>query len=367
MSLSHPGLTDLGFSEFFASQFESHHMQERIPARVARGDRELYHVLTDADAAPVRAEVSGRLRHEALEAADYPAVGDWVAITPPEGGTTLIQAVLPRATSFTRKAPGRETIEQVVAANVDTVFLVAGLDHDFNLRRMERYLVSARESGAEPVLVLNKADVLLAADPGSFAVRLAETEEIAGGAPVHALSAQTGEGLAPLQAYLGRGRTIALLGMSGVGKSTLVNALLGEERQAIAPVRDQDQRGRHTTTHRELVRMREGAWLLDTPGMRVLALWGGEEGVTAAFGDVESYAARCRFGDCRHAGEPGCAVGAALASGELTEGRYASWQKLEREARAFAARHDKRLQSVERARWKAITRSVRDRPPKGAR
>jgi ribosome biogenesis GTPase len=360
-------LIDLGFTEFFERSFVPHRAQQRMPARVARADKGLYHVLIDADAAAVRAEVSGRLRHAARGAADFPAVGDFVAIAPPEGGTTLIHAVLPRATEFTRKAPGKETIEQVVAANVDTVFLVAGLDNDFNLRRMERYLVAARESGATPVILLNKADLLLRSDPGAFAVRLAETEEISGGAPVHALSAHTGEGLDPLTGYLERGRTIALLGMSGVGKSTLVNALLGEERQATGAVREHDQRGRHTTTHRELVRMKEGAWMLDTPGMRVLALWGGEEGVTAAFGDVETFAARCRFGDCAHAGEPGCAVGAALASGELPEERFASWRKLQREARAFAARHDKRLQSEERARWKSITKSVRDRPPKGAR
>jgi ribosome biogenesis GTPase len=360
-------LTDLGFNDAFAARFAPHQALGRVPARVARGERDLFHVLTDADAAPVRAEVSGKLRHEAAGASDFPAVGDWVAIAPPEGGTTLIHAVLERATAFTRLAPGRETIEQVVAANVDTVFLVAGLDHDFNLRRLERYLVAARESGAAPVLVLNKADVLLASNPGAFAVRLTEAEEIAAGAPVHALSAVTGDGVAALAPYLARGCTIALLGMSGVGKSTLVNALLGQERQATGPVREHDQRGRHTTTHRELVRLPEGAWLLDTPGMRVLALWGGEEGVTASFGDVESFAARCRFGDCAHAGEPGCAVGAALAGGALPEERYASWQKLEREARAFAARHDKRLQSEEKARWKAITKSVRDRPTKGAR
>jgi ribosome biogenesis GTPase len=358
-------LIELGFTEFFESSFTPHRSAQRVPARVARADRELYHVLIDADAAPLRAEVSGRLRHEAHSAADYPAVGDWVAIAPPDGGLAIIHAVLPRATAFARQAPGRETVEQVVAANVDIVFLVAGLDADFNLRRIERYLVAARESGADPVIVLNKADLLLASNPGTFAVRLAEVEEVSGGAKVCAVSALEGDGLAPLAIYLARGRTVALLGSSGVGKSTLVNALLGEERQATGAVRAQDQRGRHTTTHRELVRLPGGAWLLDTPGMRELALWGGDEGVSATFADVETLAAHCRFGNCAHLGEPGCAVQAALDTGMLTEERYASWTKLQREARAFAARHDKRLQSEQRARWKAITRSVRDRPKKG--
>ncbi len=360
-------LHDLGFTDALASSFTPHQQQDRIPARVARADKTLYQVLLEPDAPPVRAEVSGRLRHEALGAGDFPAVGDWVAIAPPEGGTAIIHAVLPRRTVFARTAPGRETVEQVVAANVDTVFLVGGLDGDFNPRRIERYLVAARESGAAPVVVLNKADVLLAANPAQFAVRLTEVEEIAGGAPVHAVSALAGDGLEPLRAHLGRGQTVALLGSSGVGKSTLVNALAGEARQATGAVRETDHRGRHTTTHRELVRLEGGAWLIDTPGMRELALWGGDEGVSATFGDLETLAATCRFGDCAHGSEPGCAVQAALADGTLPQERYASWRKLQREARAFAARHDKRLQSVERARWKAITKSVRDRPPRGMR
>jgi len=354
-------LTELGFAASFADAFAPFASRSLLPARVARMDKGLYHVLIASDADPLRAETSGRLRHEAREPADLPAVGDWVAIAAPEGGTTLIHAVLPRATAFTRTAPGRETVEQVVAANVDTAFLVAGLDNDFNLRRLERYLVAARESGARPVIVLNKADVL---PPTQFAVRLAETEEIAAGAPVHALSASRGDGLEALVPHLVPGSTIALLGMSGVGKSTLVNALLGFERMATGGVREGDQRGRHTTTHRELVRLPSGAWLLDTPGMRSLALWGGEEGVSSTFDDVATIAARCRFGDCAHQGEPGCAIAAALQSGELPEERYASWRKLQREARAFAARHDKRLAAQEKARWKAITKSVRDRPTK---
>ncbi|MEP7027731.1 MAG: ribosome small subunit-dependent GTPase A [Candidatus Eisenbacteria bacterium] len=360
-------LEDLGYNDAFASSFAPHEKQRRHPARVARADKHLYQVFLSADASPERAEVSGRMRHEALGPADFPAVGDWVAVAPPVGGTAVIHAVLPRATVFARTAPGRETVEQVVAANVDTVFLVGGLDGDFNPRRIERYLVAARESGAAPVVVLNKADVLLAADPARFAVRLTEVEEIAGGAPVHAVSALAGDGLAPLRAHLARGRTIALLGSSGVGKSTLVNALAGEARQATGAVREADDRGRHTTTHRELVRLGGGAWLIDTPGMRELALWGGDEGVSATFGDIEALAASCRFGDCAHGKEPGCAVQSALLDGALPEERYASWRKLEREARAFAARHDHRLRALERARARAFTKSVRDRPPRGMR
>ena len=226
-----------GFDARFAAPFEPHAALGRVPARVARVDRDrivLFVPGAGAGAAPVPARASGRLRHDAATAADMPAVGDWVAATLPDlpgGGDAVVHAVLPRHTCFARKAAGRAADEQVAAANVDTVFLVAGLDGDYNPRRIERYLVAARASGARAVVVLNKADLLLRASPAAYATRLAEVEELAGGAPVHAVSALAGDGLDALAAYLAPGQTVALLGSSGVGKSTLVNALAGEARQ----------------------------------------------------------------------------------------------------------------------------------------
>ncbi len=284
-----------------------------------------------------------------------------------------MHAVLPRRTCFTRKVAGRTSDAQVAAANVDTVFLVAGLDGDFNPRRIERYLVAAASSGAAAVVVLNKADLVLRANPAQYAVRIAEVEEIAGSAPVHAVSALAGDGLDALAPWLAPGRTVALLGSSGVGKSTLVNALAGAARQDTGPVREADSRGRHTTTHRELVALPGGAWLVDTPGMRELGLVGGAAGGeadalgAASFGDVEALARACRFADCQHAGQPGCAVAAALADGSLDPERHASWRKLGRELRAHAARHDKKIAAEEKAKWKAIHVANRKRPAKGAR
>jgi ribosome biogenesis GTPase len=366
-----------GFDARFASQFAPHEALGRVPARVARVDRDRIVLFVPSAAAPVPARASGRLRHEAVTAADLPAVGDWVAATLPAttgGGDAVVHAVLPRQTCFARKAAGRAADEQVAAANVDTVFLVAGLDGDYNPRRIERYLVAARASGARAVVVLNKADLLLRESPAAYATRLAEVEELAGGAPVHAVSALAGNGLEALATYLAPGQTVALLGSSGVGKSTLVNALAGEARQDTGAVRAADSRGRHTTTHRELVALAGGAWLVDTPGMRELGLASGDgaggeagDGLEATFDDVEELARACRFGDCGHAAEPGCAVRAGLASGALPEARYASWIKLGRELRAYAARHDKRLAAEQKARWKAIHVANRNRPPKGAR
>jgi len=368
-----------GFDARWSESFAPHALLGRVPARVARVDRDritlfVAGAIASTWADPVPARPSGRLRHEAASAADLPAVGDWVAATLPESpgaGDAVVHAVLPRRTCFARKAAGRAADAQVAAANVDTVFLVAGLDGDFNPRRIERYLVAAATSGARAVVVLNKADLLLRANPSAYAARLAEVEELAGDAPVHAVSALEGDGLDGLAGYLAPGQTVALLGSSGVGKSTLVNALAGTARQDTGPVREADSRGRHTTTHRELVALDGGAWLVDTPGMRELGLAAGEGDaeatLEATFDDVESLARRCRFGDCGHAEEPGCAVRAALASGALPEARHASWLKLGRELRAYAARHDKRLAAEQKARWKAVHVANKNRPPKGAR
>ena len=323
--------------------------------RVAREDRDRYTVLSRSGA--LSAVLTGRFRHDALARADLPAVGDWVMARAEAGGPATISALLPRASTFMRKVAGDTTQEQVVAANVEAVFLVCGLDGDFNPRRVERALTAAWESGAQPVVVLNKAD--LASD---VAARVTETEAVAPGAPVVALSALEGNGLDALSPWLVPGHTIALIGSSGAGKSTLTNALLGEARQATGAVREEDSRGRHTTTHRELVPLPSGALLLDTPGMRELQLWGDDSGLEGAFPEVTELVARCRFSDCTHASEPGCAVLEALASGALDAARFAAWLKLQRELRYLAGRQDARIRAEDTAKWKAIHKEMRHHP-----
>jgi ribosome biogenesis GTPase len=288
-----------------------------------------------------------------------PAVGDWVAleVRPGEGRAT-IHAVLPRRSRFSRKVPGSVTEEQVVAANVDSVFLIAGLDGDFNPRRLERALVLAWESGARPVVVLNKADL------GGAEQRRREAEAATPGVPIHVVSVRTGHGLGALDVYLRRGQTVALLGSSGVGKTTLVNRLLGGGARPTADVRSGDDRGRHATSHRELVVLPGGGMIVDTPGLREIQLWGGEEGLREAFAEVGELAPACRFRDCRHEGEPGCAVLAALADGRLAAERLASYRKLAAEQRRFALRHDQRLRQAERRRWRQIHRLARRHRPR---
>ncbi len=348
-------LQHLGWNARTESLFLPHREAGLVPARVSREDRDRYEVLDGSGARS--AGLAGRLRHEARTRAELPAVGDWVALRPGAASSAVIEAVLPRTGAFTRKVAGDRAEEQVVAANVDTLFLVAGLDHDFNPRRLERYLAAAWECGAEPVVVLNKAD--LAADP---AARVAETGAVAPGAAVVALSALAREGLDGLARWLVPGRTVALLGSSGAGKSTLVNALLGEERLATGAVRADDSRGRHTTTHRQLVPLPSGALLLDTPGMRELQLWAGGESLDGAFPEIAALAEGCRFRDCRHEREPGCAVLAAAESGALDADRLASWRKLQKELEWLARRTDARARAEEEAKWKAIHQSMKHHP-----
>jgi ribosome biogenesis GTPase len=306
------------------------------------------------------AGLAGRLRHGSRSPEDRPAVGDWVALRPREGeGRTLVHAVLPRRSAFVRRAAGDLTVQQVLAVNVDTVFLVMGLDRDYNPRRIERALVLAWESGADPVILLNKTDLC-----DDVAARQAEVEAAAPGVPVCTLAAKKGEGLETLSPWLVKGRTVALLGSSGVGKSTLVNRLLGEERQRTRAVRESDQRGRHTTTHRELVVLPGGALLLDTPGLREIQLWATEEGLATAFEDIEALSVQCRFRDCGHDAEPGCAVRAAVDEGTLASERLASFHKLRAELRSLEVREDPELQKAERARWRSIHKSLRIHPKK---
>ena len=346
-------LSQYGWNDSVADRF-ARNAAELQPARVLSERRGSYALVT-ADG-EIDGSVSGRFRYDAMSAEDFPAVGDWVGVELGEAGASaIIRAVLPRQTQFARPARGDLPGARVVAANVDVVLVVSGLDHDFNLRRLERFMTLAWSSGAEPVIVLNKADLC-----EDVAGRLADVASIAPGVPIRVLSARDGTGIESLTPLLESGKTIALLGSSGVGKSTLVNALLGWDRQLTKDVREDDARGRHTTTNRELLVMPSGALLIDNPGIRSVGVWDADEGLDDAFADVQAFAAECRFNDCTHASEPGCAVRAAIARGDLAAERLASQQHLAREWAALARRVDPNARANERARWKAIHKSVRN-------
>jgi ribosome biogenesis GTPase len=337
--------------------FAAHAAGGLSPARVVAEHRGSYDVAFAPAQTPFPAHVTGRLRHDALGPADFPVVGDWVAADlGVDEGVATIHAVIARRTRIRRRAPADHGAPmQILAANVDVVMIATSLNRDLNARRLERFLATAWESGARPMVILTKVD--LAAGPVEVAVAEAQLEELSAGVPVLATSARTGEGLAAIHALLAPGTTIALLGSSGVGKSTLINALLGQERLATAEVRADDARGRHTTSGRQLVLLPGGALLLDTPGIRELALWDDGTGLATAFSDVEAAATRCRFSDCTHLNQPGCAVEAAVEGGELAPDRVAGWHRLVREERHQAIERDVIARRAERRRWTAIVRA----------
>ncbi|MGG1516748.1 ribosome small subunit-dependent GTPase A [Paenibacillus oryzisoli] len=350
-------LLELGWSSFFEESFQRYKVGETVVAgRVCLEHKHMYRVITESG--ELLAEISGKMRHLAERREDYPAVGDWVVLSVRPGEQrAMIHAVLPRKSKFSRKVAGQVTEEQIVATNVDTVFLVSALNQDFNVRRIERYLVMAWESGANPVIILSKAD--LCAEPERLA---SEVADVAIGVPIHIISSAVNRGLEALASYMTQGHTVALLGSSGVGKSTLVNRIYGKEILATGDIREGDDKGKHTTTHRELIMLPDGGILIDTPGMRELQLWGAAEGLSTSFQDVEALAEMCFYQDCRHGSEPKCAVKAALADGSLDQDRYQSYVKLQKELAYLARKEDKGLQAAEKAKWKKIHQSLKNQP-----
>ena len=339
-------LEELGWNPFFTAALDALDDSSLVPARVGIEHNHLYRVYTRTGV--LLAQTAGKLRHTSKGRAALPAVGDWVGVHISSGDRATICEVLPRRSCFSRKAAGDPTTQQVVAANVDSVLLVSGLDKDFNLRRIERYLVAAAESGATPVIVLNKTDVTDHAEDAILSVR-----SVAPDVPIHATSCVDGHGLDQLEAYLGPGRTIALLGSSGVGKSTIINCLLGRDQQRTQAVRAQGSRGRHTTVHRELLVRAEGGVIIDTPGMRELQLWDTDRALEGTFDEIEQLAAGCHFRDCQHRTEPRCAVRDAAADGRLSASRLEHYLQLHAERTVLNHRRDELAEMAERRRTKA--------------
>jgi ribosome biogenesis GTPase / thiamine phosphate phosphatase len=346
LSLTDSPLERLGWDDGWEASFVEHRAAGLAPARVAVQHRGAYELAGAAGA--VRASAAARLAREDR----LPAVGDWVGLDPE---SSLVDAVLPRRTVISRKEADHATREQVLAANVDVAFLIQALPLDFNARRLERYLAMGWESGAQPVVLLSKVDLV---DDVSSYLAAAETVTF-GSCPVHVVSAQSGAGLDDVRAWFRGNRTAVLLGSSGVGKSTLVNALAGAELQKTREVREEDQRGRHTTTRRELVVLPEGGVVLDTPGIRELQLWDAD--LEQAFGDVEEIALRCRFSDCAHRSEPGCAIREALLDGSLSAERWSSYCQLQREQRALEVRRDRLLRREQVREYKIRARQQRSK------
>jgi ribosome biogenesis GTPase len=348
---------DFGWNSFFEVHCANNQNDSLAPARVSFQGRGMYRLISEGG--ELWAEIAGALRHDSLDSGDLPACGDWVLADNPMGrDRTVIRFVLPRRTSFSRKQAGTGMERQVIAANIDTVCLVSGLDSDFNPRRIERYLAIAYESGARPVIVLNKADICL-----EVSDRMAEAMSLAPGVPVLAVSATAGCGVEDILKYIGRGQTIAFLGSSGVGKSTIVNRLLGRSAQEVRETDSYTGRGLHTTSARQLFLLPSGGLIMDTPGMREIQVWSVDEGLDTAFEDIKALAEECRFRDCSHQSEPGCRVRAAVLQGELDARRLANYFKIRKEARYVELKRDHSASWVEKERWKKVARAARKRNP----
>jgi len=347
-------LNHFGYNSFFESHFKEYSGNGYVPGRVAVQNKSNY--LVYSEHGELTAEVSGKFMFDADAKEDYPAVGDWVVMRPLlDEQKGIIDAVLPRRTAFSRKEAGGKTEKQVLASNIDTVFIMTSLNHDFNLRRVERYLVLANESEINPVIVLSKSDLC-----EDVQDKVNEVKGVAKSVSVHAVSSVMHEGIDSLKPYFAGGSTIAVLGSSGVGKSTFINVLLGDNELKTMEVSSYKDKGHHATTRRELIVIPGGGLVIDTPGMRELQLWEGEGGLESLFDDIEELASKCKFSDCKHKSEPGCAVRRAIKRGELDEERYNSYMKMGREIKYFENRKDHLASIQEKKRWKKISKMAKE-------
>ncbi len=351
-------LNKLGYNSFFEAYFNEYASEGQIPGRIAIQNLSNFTVYTELG--ELLGEVSGKFRFEVengtAEVNGFPAVGDWVLLRAfPEENKAIIDKILPRKNKFSRKEAGAKTVEQIVAANIDIVFIVNALNHDFNLRRLERYLTTVMDNEIRPVIILSKADLADDLD-----AKIEEVRDVVGVIPIHAISVKENFGLEELEQYFVNNNTVAVLGSSGVGKSTLINTLAGEEKFFVQEVSDFSNKGKHTTTHREMIILDNGGLIIDTPGMRELQLWEGGEGVAETFDDLEELSFQCKFSDCLHKDEPGCAIRAAINKGEVDETRLKSYLKLMKEVKYLESKQNVKTAIENKKKWKQVHKSLKD-------
>jgi len=347
-------LKKLGWNLFFSACFEEFQAKNLAPARISAVHRNAYEVFTEFGEFP--ALITGKMIYAAGDNSELPAVGDWVAAEcRPEEGQAIIRAVLPRKGKMSRKIAGEKASdEQVIAANVDIIFIVTSLNEEFSERRIERYVAAAYEAAAKPVIILNKSDLCADIEATGETIK-----KVAPGVDFHVTSAISGTGTAAIGKHLGEGVTAVFTGSSGVGKSTIINELAGREIFAVREISDFDDRGKHTTTHRQMVLLQGGGIVIDTPGMREFHMGSAGEGLREAFSEIEEFSQKCRFRDCTHDSEPGCAIIKAIEEGKISQERYDSYLKLQREIRSFNIRHDYQMKKAEQRKWKSIAKTMR--------